>query len=354
MNSLFSSILPNHLKEKLGIRTKERDKSNSGSGRKPLAINNTTPVRLSTELRSQVQSPGFTSRLSSLAIHENGVERRNLSPRYSMVGNLPKVGLRNKVLPKLENRRVTRVSPNVTVRLAPSDPFSPFKRRLSSESQNRERSIGDESKRNISTDPRSVIAVLAELSKKRKVLCDDQSETGSKRARRDSSSSIGSSLSMEMPPLFSSGVVGQTTSHLVNREADLSLGSLLSRNQSMFGHSSSGMPASNVTISTISSMASGGGSGGGQVIIGQPGNRPSLSRDNTTLTTASNGYNNSTGAVSRGSTADSVKRMKSLAGIVCAQSCWRACPPPGVCFRRGSEGQRTQMTRIRIHQSFSW
>ena len=76
---------------------------------------------------------------------------------------------------------------------------------------------------------------------------------GSKRARRDSSSSLGSSLSMEMPPLFSNGVVGQTTSHLVSRyfeeseswlteilksrETDLSLGSLLSRNQSLFGHS---------------------------------------------------------------------------------------------------------------------
>ena len=48
--------------------------------------------------------------------------------------------------------------------------------------------------------------------------------------RRDSSSSLGSSLSMEMPPLFQSGVVGQTTSHLVSRETDLSLGSLLSRN----------------------------------------------------------------------------------------------------------------------------
>merc|ERR1719242_173340 len=38
-----------------------------------------------------------------------------------------------------------------------------------------------------------------------------------------------------MPPLFQSGVVGQTTSHLVSRETtDLSLGSLLSRNQSLF------------------------------------------------------------------------------------------------------------------------
>merc|ERR1719340_346375 len=89
-----------------------------------------------------------------------------------------------------------------------------------------------------STDPRQVIAVLAELSGKRTRRPSDESVgEGSKRARRDSSSSLGSSLSMEMPPLFSNGVVGQTTSHLVSRETDLSLGSLLSRNQSLFGHS---------------------------------------------------------------------------------------------------------------------
>jgi hypothetical protein len=41
---------------------------------------------------------------------------------------------------------------------------------------------------------------------------------------------------MEMPPLFSNGVIGQTTSHLVSRETDLSLNSLLSRSQSIFGH----------------------------------------------------------------------------------------------------------------------
>ena len=44
-----------------------------------------------------------------------------------------------------------------------------------------------------------------------------------------------------MPPLFSSGVVGQTTTHLVNRETDLSLGSLLSRNQSVYHHNTQGL-----------------------------------------------------------------------------------------------------------------
>ena len=77
---------------------------------------------------------------------------------------------------------------------------------------------------------------------------------GSKRARRDSSSSLGSSLSMEMPPLFQNGVVGQTTSHLVSRETDLSLGSLLSRNQTLFGHSL-GHTGPMVTTSAVHSTA---------------------------------------------------------------------------------------------------
>lgn len=53
MASLFSALLPDHLKEKLGMRAKERDKVKSVI-RKPLATNNTTPARLSIELRSQV------------------------------------------------------------------------------------------------------------------------------------------------------------------------------------------------------------------------------------------------------------------------------------------------------------
>lgn len=247
MASLFSAILPDHLKEKLGIRAKERDKTTSVARKALTPSNKTTTPILSTELRAQVQSPGFATRLSNLAREEDLEEKRNLSPRYSTVGSFPKVSFRKKILPKIDQRRSARGSPNVTVRLAPSDPFSPFKRRLSTESQSRDRNATQENNRNIATDPRSVIAMLAELSKKRKVLADDQSETGSKRARRESSSSIGSSLSMEMPPLFSSGVVGQTTSHLVNREADLSLGSLLSRNQNVYDHSSAGIPGSSLS-----------------------------------------------------------------------------------------------------------
>ena len=122
----------------------------------------------------------------------------------------------------------------VTLRVGPQEPYSPFKR-FSCSVERTERSLREERESN-STDPRQVIAVLAELSGKRiRRPSDEISVTGSKRARRDSSSSLGSSLSMEMPPLFQSGVVGQTTSHLVSRETtDLSLGSLLSRNQSLF------------------------------------------------------------------------------------------------------------------------
>ena len=127
-------------------------------------------------------------------------------------------------------------------------------------------------------DPRRVLAALQELSRSRKRGRhqrriaeeededdddeedddddddddeEDEEEHGSKRARRDSSSSLGSSLSMEMPPLFSNGVVGQTTSHLVSRETDLSLNSLLSRSQSIFGHANQ----ASTTTSSSSSQA---------------------------------------------------------------------------------------------------
>ncbi|XP_059087323.1 nuclear pore complex protein DDB_G0274915-like [Tigriopus californicus] len=90
---------------------------------------------------------------------------------------------------------------------------------------------------------------------------DVEDESVSKRARRDSSSSVGSSLSMEMPPLFSNGVIGQTTSHLVNRETDLSLNSLLSRSQALY-HVNSSAPGTMTTstlataISTVNTTAS--------------------------------------------------------------------------------------------------
>ena len=56
-----------------------------------------------------------------------------------------------------------------------------------------------------------------------------------------------------MPPLFSNGVVGQTTSHLVSRETDLSLNSLLSRSQSIFGHANAASTTMAASASTASS-----------------------------------------------------------------------------------------------------
>merc|ERR1712098_740201 len=153
---------------------------------------------------------------------------------------LPVVSLTKRTLPKLTSRNSCKFGRGpVMVKVAPQEPYSPFKR-YSSPSERSEHQVRTprEEHNNSSSDPRQVIAVLAELSGKRtRRPSDEMSLTGSKRARRDSSSSLGSSLSMEMPPLFQNGVVGQTTSHLVSRETDLSLGSLLSRNQSLFGHS---------------------------------------------------------------------------------------------------------------------
>ena len=94
----------------------------------------------------------------------------------------------------------------------------------------------------LSVRPALLIKIISKLQ--------DEEEAGSKRARRDSSSSLGSSLSMEMPPLFSNGVVGQTTSHLVSRETDLSLNSLLSRSQSIFGHSNAAASAAVATLAS--------------------------------------------------------------------------------------------------------
>ena len=105
---------------------------------------------------------------------------------------------------------------------------------------------------------------------------EDPEEVGSKRARRDSSSSLGSSLSMEMPPLFSNGVVGQTTSHLVSRETDLSLNSLLSRSQSIFGHATSS--------TTIASTASVGAHQGSKMFSASQPSLPPQKRNSNQKT----------------------------------------------------------------------
>ena len=76
---------------------------------------------------------------------------------------------------------------------------------------------------------------------------------------------------MEMPPLFSNGVVGQTTSHLVSRETDLSLNSLLSRSQSIFGHATSSTTIASTSSSTgaVGTLVPGVGGGGSKMFSSQ-------------------------------------------------------------------------------------
>lgn len=254
MFASFTSILSPALKEKLGIGPKPSPHPDTfHQPAKPLTLpNNRTMRPLSPALQTEVQSPGFSSRVISQVregakpkLSDPGLSplSMSVSTRYSRVGQLPVVTLTKRQLPRLTSRNSEKVGRRegrapVMMRIAPQEPFSPFKRYSGSAERGVSAGRGRESQSGGSTDPRQVIAVLAELSGKRtRRPSDDLSITGSKRARRDSSSSLGSSLSMEMPPLFQNGVVGQSTSHLVSREADLSLGSLLSRNQSLFGHS---------------------------------------------------------------------------------------------------------------------
>ena len=250
-------------------------------------------LQLPTPLRCEVRSPGFSSRLSTL-IRENeaGTQQKNakkalqpplaaaaFNPKYQGFGSMPRVKLERRSLPRLamKNSPSSVKSPMgygvTTVKVAPAEPFSPFR------SNNTSLNSTPISSENNVADPRRVLAALQELSRSRKRGRhqrriaeeededdddeedddddddddeEDEEEHGSKRARRDSSSSLGSSLSMEMPPLFSNGVVGQTTSHLVSRETDLSLNSLLSRSQSIFGHANQ---ASTTTASSSQSQA---------------------------------------------------------------------------------------------------
>jgi len=253
MFATFTSILSPALKEKLGIGPKPSPPPGTcATPKRPISVpNNKTLKPLSPALQTEVQSPGFSSRVISQVkegskpkLSDPGLSplSMSVSSRYSRVGQLPVVTLTKKPLPRLTPKNSEKFCRRegrapVMMKLAPQEPYSPFKRYSGSTERGGSGSRGREGQGG-STDPRQVIAVLAELSGKRtRRPSDDLSITGSKRARRDSSSSLGSSLSMEMPPLFQNGVVGQSTSHLVSREADLSLGSLLSRNQSLFGHS---------------------------------------------------------------------------------------------------------------------
>ena len=94
----------------------------------------------------------------------------SVSARYSRVGQLPVVTLTKRQLPRLTSRNSEKVGRRegrapVMMRIAPQEPFSPFKRYPGSADRGGSGSSrGRDSHGGSSTDPRQVIAVLAELS----------------------------------------------------------------------------------------------------------------------------------------------------------------------------------------------
>ena len=162
MFASFTSILSPALKEKLGIGPKPAPPREiiappappltvpAGRGVAPL------PVALQTE----VQSPGFSSRLSALV---RGEEGRGGSPSPSRLGQLPIVSLTKRALPRFSRRREEGRAP-VMLRIAPQEPYSPFKRYGGVGERGAGRSGKEGGGGPSSTDPRQVIAALAELS----------------------------------------------------------------------------------------------------------------------------------------------------------------------------------------------
>ena len=104
-------------------------------------------LQLPTPLRCEVRSPGFSSRLSTL-IRENeaGTQQKNakkalqpplaaaaFNPKYQGFGSMPRVKLERRSLPRLamKNSPSSVKSPMgmgvTTVKVAPAEPFSPFR-----------------------------------------------------------------------------------------------------------------------------------------------------------------------------------------------------------------------------------
>ena len=105
---------------------------------------------LPSSLHTEVQSPGFSSRLSSYVRgdeEECEVSPYVNSPRYSKLG-VPVVTLKKKILPKLTAQNSEKVGRKagrlpVTLRIGPQEPYSPFKR-FSCSVERAERSLREE------------------------------------------------------------------------------------------------------------------------------------------------------------------------------------------------------------------
>ena len=180
MFASFASILSPALKEKLGIGPKPSPPPDTCSpAPKPLTLPNNRTVRpLPPALQTEVQSPGFSSRVISQVrdgakphLSDPGLSplSMSVSTRYSRVGQLPVVTLTKRQLPRLTSRNSEKVGRRegrapVMMRIAPQEPFSPFKRYSGSAERGASTGRGRDSQAGGSTDPRQVIAVLAELS----------------------------------------------------------------------------------------------------------------------------------------------------------------------------------------------
>ena len=148
-------------------------------------------LQLPTPLISQVRSPGFSTRMSTLVrqnggnsfYNNDGLNKRlqppaaaaAFNPKYQGFGSLPRVRLERRSLPRLSTKVSSQVrSPSLntsrgplvtamTVKVAPAEPFSPFKSNASLNSTPN----GPENSSNIA-DPKRVLAALQELSRSRK------------------------------------------------------------------------------------------------------------------------------------------------------------------------------------------
>lgn len=176
MFASFTSILSPAIKEKLGLGPKPSVPAPASRTPKPRPVTlpgNRSMRPLPTSLHTEVQSPGFSSRLTSYLREEEALSSpgsASNSPMRSRLG-VPNVSLTKKQLPRLTSKNSTKYGRGedrvpVMMKVAPKEAYSPFKRHLSA-GERSERSIRgsrEEQSMASSTDPRQVIAALAELS----------------------------------------------------------------------------------------------------------------------------------------------------------------------------------------------
>ena len=175
MFASFTSILSPAIKEKLGLGPKPSVPAPASRTPRPVTLPGNRSMRpLPTSLHTEVQSPGFSSRLTSyLRSEEEALSPGSASnsPMRSRLG-VPNVSLTKRQLPRLTSKNSTKYGRGgedrvpVMMKVAPKEAYSPFKRHLSS-GERSERSIRgsrEDQSTSSSTDPRQVIAALAELS----------------------------------------------------------------------------------------------------------------------------------------------------------------------------------------------